>query len=295
MHKRYRFAFFILFTLVLMLVLLCALFFFKKEIAVLNPQGVIALKERNLLFIGAALMSIIVIPVFILSFVFTWKYRHTNTKAKYEPDLDRNHGAEILWWFLPLVIVGILSVITWKSTHELDPFKSIDTDKKPLRIQVVALNWKWLFIYPEEGIASVNFFQFPEKTPIAFEITSDAPMNSFWIPQLSGQIYAMSGMKTELHLIADAPGDYRGSSANISGEGFSGMRFIAKSSSDEEFKSWVNKAKKADLNLTLDEYNKLAEPSIDNPVVYYSMPQEGLFDQIIMKYMMPMSSAGNTN
>lgn len=288
MHKRYRFAFFILFTLVLMLVLLCALFFFKKEIAVLNPQGMIALKERNLLFIGAALMSIIVIPVFILSFVFTWKYRDTNTKAKYEPDLDRNHKAEILWWCLPLVIVGILSVITWKTTHELDPFKSIDMEKKPVRIQVVALNWKWLFIYPEEGIATVNFFQFPEKTPIAFELTSDAPMNSFWIPQLSGQIYAMSGMKTQLHLIAATPGDYRGSSANISGEGFSGMHFIAKASSDEEFENWVKNARSADLKLTLDEYNKLAEPSIDNPVAYYSSHEEGLFDQIIMKYMMPM-------
>jgi Heme/copper-type cytochrome/quinol oxidases, subunit 2 len=146
-------------------------------------------------------------------------------------------------------------------------------------------------IYPEQQIASVNFFQFPEKTPIHFEITSDAPMNSFWIPELGGQIYAMSGMKSQLHLMADAPGNYRGLSANISGDGFSGMNFIAKASSETEFNEWVQAVRTSSPVLNLDSYKKIAEPSAYDPESFYRLGDLELFDEIIMKYMMPMSDA----
>ena len=216
-----------------------------------------------------------------------FRYRASQKKSKHTPDWEHNSIAECCWWGVPLVIVVILAVITWRSSHELNPYKPIDGDQKPLTIQVVALDWKWLFIYPEQGIATVNFVQFPEKTPISFEITADAPMNSFWIPQLGGQIYAMPAMRTRLHLIADEMGSYRGSSSNISGKGFAGMVFTAKSSSQEEFDEWVESVKQSSDHLTLEEYNQLAEPSEYNPVASYVLMQEDLFDQIIMKYIAP--------
>ncbi len=155
---------------------------------------------------------------------------------------------------------------------------------------MVALQWKWLFIYPEQKIATVNFFHFPEQTPINFEITSDAPMNSLWIPQLGGQIYAMPGMRTKLHLIADEPGAFRGSSANLSGEGFAGMHFVATSSTQADFDEWVHSQKQKEKFLDRSSYKQLAKPSENNPEATYLLKDNDLFDQIIMKYMMPMPS-----
>lgn len=260
---------------------------FGGDIAILFPKGIVALKERNLLFIIQVIMLLVVIPVYFLTFFFSWKYRAHNTKAKYAPDWDDSRLAEYIWWGLPLILTTIIAVLTWIRTVELDPFKPIVSDKKTKTIQVVALQWKWLFIYPEEKIAVVNFFQFPKDTPIHFEITADAPMNSFWIPQLGSQIYAMPKMKTELYLIADKIDEFRGSSANISGEGFSGMHFIAKSSSEEDFQTWVDKVKSSTSSLDKEEYTKLARPSKDNPVVTYQLKDDDLFDHILMKYMHP--------
>jgi cytochrome o ubiquinol oxidase subunit 2 len=169
----------------------------------------------------------------------------------------------------------------------LDPFKPIQADKKEMTIQVVALQWKWLFIYPEEKIASVNFFQIPVRTPIRFQITADAPMNSFWIPHLGGQIYAMPKMKTDLNLIADEEGLFRGMSANLSGEGFSGMTFDTRSSSEDDYRKWVESAKQSSKSLNFEEYNQLAAPSFNNPVEIYKLQDEDLFDQIINKFMHP--------
>ena len=278
MRKKYKITFFIL--LFLGAVLLLILFLNSNSIAVLEPKGLIGLKQRDLITIATLLMLIVVIPVFVLAFVFAWKYRASNTKAKYDPDFDRHRFAEYLWWGLPCAIIAVLAVVTWKGCHELDPYKPLDSSVKPMRIQVVALDWKWLFIYPEQNIACVNFFQFPEQTPIHFEITSDAPMNSFWIPQLGGQIFAMSGMKTELHLIANEAGNYRGSSANISGRGFSGMTFTAKASSHAEFEQWVESVKQSASSLNMKEYKKLAEPSEYNPVAAYVLRKRSLFDWI---------------
>jgi cytochrome o ubiquinol oxidase subunit II len=261
------------------------LFQFRDEIAVLFPKGKIALEERNLLFIIQVIMLLVIIPVYILTFIFSWRYRAYNSKAKYDPDLVDNRLAEYIWWSLPLVFTIIIGVLTWEKTHQLDPFKPIESDKKPLKIQVVALQWKWLFIYPEEKIASLNFLQFPKQTPLHFEITADAPMNSFWIPHLGGQIYAMPKMRTQLHLIANEEGDFRGSSANLSGAGFAGMHFIARASSDEDYQHWLTTAKNSSHILQMEEYNKLAAPSKNNPVAIYQLKDEELFDRIIMKYM----------
>lgn len=259
---------------------------FRSYIALLFPKGIIALEERNLLFIIQAIMLLVIIPVYVLTFIFSWKYRAGNTKAKYDPDLVDNKIAEYIWWGIPLIFTLIIAVLTWVKTYELNPYKPIEGNRKPMTIQVVALQWKWLFIYPEEKIASLNFFQIPKGTPVHFEITADAPMNSFWIPHLGGQIYAMPSMKTELYLIADETGDFRGSSANLSGEDFAHMHFITRASTEENYRKWVESAKQSSKILNIEEYNKLALPST-NAVEIYQLKDDGLFNQIIMKYMHP--------
>lgn len=265
---------------------------FRNEIAVLFPKGIVALEQRNLLFIIQAIMLLVIIPVYILTFIFSWKYRAQNTKARYDPDLVDNHLAECIWWGIPLVLTLVIAVLTWVKTYELDPYKPLESNKKPMTIQVVALQWKWLFIYPEEKIAVMNFLQIPKDVPIHFEITADAPMNSFWIPHLGGQIYAMPKMRTELNLIANDTGDFRGSSANLSGEGFAGMHFIARASSEEEYLKWTESAKQSSNILNFESYNKLAAPSQNNPVEIYLLKENNLFDQIIMKYMHPQEVQG---
>jgi cytochrome o ubiquinol oxidase subunit 2 len=232
-------------------------------------------------------MLIVVLPVFALMFYFIWKYRADNVKATYTPDWDDNRTAEYIWWGLPFVIILAISILTCIKTVQLDPFKPLQSSIPPLKIQAVALQWKWLFIYPQQGVASLNFVQFPHDVPLHFEITADAPMNSFWIPQLGGQIYAMPSMKTELHLIAHEAGHYRGSSANISGKGFAGMHFMAQATTEEEFAQWVGSAKESKNVLDIASYIQLAKPSENEPVSLYQLKEEQLFDQILMKYMAP--------
>jgi cytochrome o ubiquinol oxidase subunit 2 len=260
---------------------------FGNDIVMLFPKGQIALKERNLLFIIQALMLLVIIPVYILTFIFSWKYSAQNPKGKYDPDLVDSYLAECIWWGIPLVMTLIVASLTWVKTYELDPYKPIESTNKPITIQVVALQWKWLFIYPEEKVASINFIQFPKDTPIHFEITADAPMNSFWIPSLGSQIYAMPKMKTELYLMADEVGDFRGSSANISGEGFAGMHFITRASSEEDYQKWLKSAKQSPKMLNLQAYDQLAAPSKDHPAEVYQLIADSLFDDIMMKYMHP--------
>lgn len=288
-RKPVRFMLFVSAIAILIILLMqpLTIFHFGKEIVMLFPKGIIALKERNLLFVIQILMLLVITPVYILTFIFSWKYRAHNRKATYDPDLVDSSLAEVIWWGFPLVMTVLIAILTWIETYRLDPYKPLTSDKKPLKIEVVALQWKWLFIYPEEKIATVNFFQIPKQTPVHFEITADAPMNSFWIPGLGGQIYAMPKMRTELHLIADQVGDFRGSSANISGEGFAGMHFITRASSEEDFKSWVKKAQDSAKALDLEAYNLLAKPSQNNPVAFYKLKDEKLFNQIINKYMHP--------
>jgi len=283
MKKAFKIAIVVL--LLLGLGAVTALYISNSSIPVLEPKGMIGVKERELIISASLLMLIVVIPVFILTWAFAWKYRESNTKAKHAPDWEHNYIAEYCWWGVPVFIIIILAVITWKSSHDLNPFTPLKSDKKPIEIQVIALDWKWLFIYPEQGIATVNFVQFPENTPINFEITSDAPMNSFWIPQLGGQIYAMPAMRSKLHLIAHETGSFRGVSANISGKGFAGMRFIAKSCTEEEFQRWAQDVKSSPNHLDLAAYNALMQPSEYHPVEYFKLSKPDLFEYVIMKYM----------
>jgi len=257
------------------------------NMGVFNPKGEVALAEMNLIVVTTLLMLIVVIPVFIMLAVFSFRYRASNPKAKYAPDWSNNTTLEVIWWTIPTIIILILGVMTWKSSHTLDPYRPLVSDTPPITIQVVALDWKWLFIYPEQNIAMINFVQFPVGTPVNFEITADAPMNSFWIPQLAGQIYAMQGMKTKLHLVASEAGDYDGLSANYSGAGFSGMKFVARASTKEEFEKWVDEVKNSPLALSSLEYGRLAEKSKNNAATYYSSVDENLYGNIIMKYMSP--------
>jgi cytochrome o ubiquinol oxidase subunit II len=260
-----------------------------SDAAILQPRGTIARQQRDLIVWTSALSLLVVVPVFAMLFGIAWKYREGNHKARYTPDWDHNRLAEAIWWGLPCLLILGLAIITWRTSHSLDPFKPLASQTKPITIQVVALQWKWLFIYPEQNIATINWVQFPEDTPINFEITADAPMNSFWIPQLGGQIYAMAGMTTKLHLMASEPGDYRGSSANLSGNGFASMNFNARASSQTAFREWVNRAKQSSERLDMPTYTKLAQPTDNPPVAYFSSRQSDIYDQIINKYMLPAS------
>lgn len=255
------------------------------QIAMLNPQGWVAEQQKDLMWLATWLMLLVVIPVFIMTGWIAWKYRASNPNAKYTPDWDNSLLAEAVWWGFPLLIITVLSIVTYTSSHKLDPYKPLESDKSPLKVQVVALQWKWLFIYPDQKIASVNLLQIPEKTPINFEITSDAPMNSFWIPELGGQIYAMTGMRTKLHLIADHSGEFAGSSANLSGVGFSGMRFITKATPQQEFDEWVKKAQSSSQGLEAKSYEQLTIPSEYNPVALYTLKDPELFETILHQTM----------
>lgn len=265
-----------------------ALYLHAHTVAVLQPAGTIASQERSLMYTALLLGMIVIIPVYILTVFIFWKYRENKkVEKKYSPDWDHSRWLEGIWWTIPLIIITILSVITWRSSYALDPFKALNTTAKPLIVQVVALDWKWLFIYPDQHVASINEVQLPVNRPVTFDITSDTVMNSFWIPQLGSQIYAMPGMSTQLHLMAGKTGSYKGSSANISGNGFSGMAFTAKAETEADFEAWTSTTAKTASKLTLNSYDKLAKPSHDNPVSYYSLSTGNLYDYIVMKYMEP--------
>jgi len=275
----------IIITLLIIAVGALAVYFVSTHnIPVLEPKGLISVKERELIITSSLLMLIVVIPVLVLAVVFGWKYRE-GRGSKHAPDWEHNNIAECCWWGVPVVIIIILAVITWKTSHDLNPFKPIQNGTTPVKIQAVALDWKWLFIYPDQGIATVNYVQFPEKTPIDFVITADAPMNSFWIPQLGGQIYAMPAMTTSIHLLANETGEFEGRSANISGKGFAGMIFKAVASNKQDFQNWVQHVKSSGKELSWDIYTQLVEPSEYNDVEIYGKIEDQLFDQILIQYM----------
>ena len=237
---------------------------------VLNPSGDIAAQQGHLVVVATLLMLLIIVPVIALTLLFAWRYRHSNTQAKYEPDWDHSTKLELVIWGAPLLIIIVLGLLTWISTHLLDPFRPLSridasrpvaADVKPLVVQVVALDWKWLFIYPEQGIATVNELVTPVDVPVRFQITASTVMNSFYIPALAGQIYAMPGMQTTLNAVINQPGEWEGFSANYSGAGFSHMRFKYRGVSQAEFGNWVQSAKSAGGELTRAGYQQLAAPS----------------------------------
>ena len=252
---------------------------------VLDPKGPIADKQLDLIIITVILCSIVIVPVLVITFVIVWRYRASNKKADYKPEWAHNNLLETIWWGIPIVIIAILAFITIRYTHELEPSKALASDQDEVVVQAVSLNWKWLFLYPEEGIATVNTVTIPEGKQVRFELTADSPMNSFWIPELGGQIYAMSGMSMALYLQADEPGKYFGTGANFTGEHFANMTFDVNAVSQADYDKWVSEAKSSPEQLTAEGYEKLSEPSEkEEPKLYASFP-EGMYDQIVTKYM----------
>ena len=260
----------------------------SENALVFHPKGIVAKKELMLIITNIILMLIIIVPTYILLFTVVWKYCIKKEHAEYDPDHSYGPIGELIMWVLPSIIVALMAFVTWDATHELNPYKPLKSELKPLTVQVVAIDWKWLFIYPEQGIATLNYLHIPERTPIHLNLAADnSPMNSFWIPQLSGQIYSMAGMNTQLYLMADGPREYVGKAVEINGEGYADMTFRAKSTSQKEFEDWVVQAKKSSLHLTKEIYNELATSYIDKSVILYSEVEKDLYHKIIHKYMFP--------
>lgn len=263
-------------------------------VGVFDPQGTIAGQERDLIILAISLMLLIAIPMLILLYTFAWKYRAGNKKNsdQYQPEHVGGVWKQLLWWVIPASLIVVLATINWKTTHALDPFKPIVSPKPPITVEVIALTWKWLFIYPQQGIATVNYLEFPEQTPVHFELTADAPMSSFWIPQLGSQIYAMDAMQTQIYLEASSTGKYVGKDTEINGAGYAGMTFTAKSVSQSDFNDWVAsvKASSSAPSLTMGAYQELWQPSTYVAPEFFSSVDPGLYNYVLMKYMVPSSS-----
>lgn len=259
----------------------------NHPITLFTPKGYASLRESQLMTAFILLMLGVAIPSVALTFFVAWKYRATNPKADYNPNAKHSVFLEILWWAIPTSIVCVMATITWFMTHTIDPLKPIAVDAKPMTIEVVALRWKWLFIYPVEHIATVNYVAFPVNTPVNFDLTADAPMSSFWIPSLGGQLYAMAGMENHLHLLASTIGEYPGQNSEINGQGFSGMKFTAHVASQSDYALWIQSVKKSKKLLTWDEYTQLSQPTEDNPVAFYSSVDKDLYNLIVVKDMKP--------
>ncbi|WP_458526891.1 ubiquinol oxidase subunit II [Onishia taeanensis] len=256
--------------------------------ALMDPKGQIGDEQRTLILTAFGLMQIVVIPVIAMTLAFAWRYRRSNRNATYSPDWHHSNKVEAVVWFVPCVIIAFLAALTWYTSHSLDPHKPIvteDSDQEPMVIEAVSLDWKWLFIYPEQGIATVNELAFPEDTPVRFRVSSGSVMNSFFIPRLGSQIYAMAGMDNDVHLIADEQGVYPGRSTNYSGAGFSDMTFDAHVGSQEDFEAWVAKVRESSESLTFpEEYYELAAPTEDNEIQYFSEVSPSLYESIIKSF-----------
>jgi cytochrome o ubiquinol oxidase subunit II len=254
-----------------------------STILLFDPKGPIGEAERFVIIAAIVLMLIVVIPVFIMAFWFARKYRASNTESTYMPKWSHSAKIEFFMWAVPIAIVTVLAILAWTSTHSLDPYKPIHSVEKPINIEAISLDWKWLFIYPDQDIATVNQITFPVNVPVSFKLTSDTVMTSFFIPQLGSQIYAMAGMQTRLHLLADKPGTYAGHNQQFSGRGYAGMHFKANAVSREEFQTWVQQIRQSPEKLDLDRYEKLANPSVGDPVTYFSSVKPDLFEHIMRK------------
>ena len=263
-----------------------------SQLVVLNPAGDVAAQQGDLVVIATVLMLLIIVPVIALTLWFAWRYRQGSRHAEtdYAPDWHHSTKLELVIWAAPLVIIIALGAITWITTHKLDPYRPLDRiseqkalpeNVKPLEVQVVALDWKWLFVLPEQGIATVNELAAPVDRPIRFTLTSSTTMNAFYVPDLAGMIYTMPGMQTELNAVINQPGVFRGMSSHYSGAGFSGMHFRFHGLSEQDFAQWVAKAKAEGQPLTRQAYLALAQPSERHPVQRFSSVEAGLFDRVV--------------
>ncbi len=266
------------------------------DTVVMKPSGDIAAQEARLVVVSTALMLLIIVPVIALIIIFAWRYRKNNTKATYTPDWDHSTKLELVIWGAPLLIIIALGLITWISTHVLDPYRPLSrldaarpiaADVKPLVVEVVALDWKWLFIYPELGIATVNELVAPVDVPIRFKITASTVMNSFYIPALAGQIYAMPSMQTSLNAVMNKAGTYDGFSSNYSGAGFSGMRFKFHAKDAAGFDEWVKSVKAGGGSLERTSYLQLEKPSEKEPVRRYAGVDAALYNAILNRCVEP--------
>ncbi|WP_443092742.1 ubiquinol oxidase subunit II [Candidatus Blochmannia sp. SNP] len=259
-----------------------------NDLVLLYPKGQIGVEERSLILTAFGLMLTIVVPVIGMTIFFILKYRASNTKnIQYNPNWTHSRKIEFVIWFVPILIIIFLGVLTWESTHKLDPKKPITSSVvQPIIIDVISLDWKWLFIYPKQNIAVINELVIPKCIPIKFNVTSNSVMNSFFIPQLGGQIYAMAGMHTELNLIANAVGQYKGVSSNFSGQGFSDMKFtVFVTQTEKEFEQWIQKVQKSSYHINnMLMYEELAKPSEHHPIIYFSNVQSNLFYNVINKF-----------
>jgi len=260
------------------------------NLVVMSPSGDIARQQADLIIVSTVLMLIIIVPVIFLTLFFAWRYRGSNTNAPYDPEWHHSTRLEVIIWSAPLAIIIALGAVTWISTHKLDPYRPLDridaqravsAEVKPINVEVVALDWKWLFFYPDYGIATVNEMAAPVDVPINFKITASSVMNSFYVPALAGMIYAMPGMETKLHAVINKPGEYEGLSSNYSGDGFSHMRFKFHGVDQAGFDQWVARVKQNGTALNRDAYLKLEKPSAKEPVRYYASVEDGLYRAVL--------------
>jgi cytochrome o ubiquinol oxidase subunit 2 len=263
-----------------------------RPAGVMDPQGPIASAERLLLFNATAIMLVVVVPVILATLGFAWWYRSSNPRASRSSDQAYEGRIEFVTWSIPALIVILLGGVIWIGSHQLDPRAPIPADAKPLRVDVVALDWKWLFIYPDQGIAAVNQLVVPVGTPVDFRLTSATVMNSFFVPQLGSQIYTMGGMTTHLNLLAAETGEYPGFSANFSGDGFAWMRFVVKAVPAGDFDAWVRQARGTGSALDDAGYAELAKPSEAVPPTTYRSVQPKLFEHIIEQTVSGPEKAG---
>jgi cytochrome o ubiquinol oxidase subunit II len=261
--------------------IVAALLLTSCQQGILDPQGPVASAESLLMLNSTAIMLVVVIPVIIATFAFAWWYRSSNARANRSTDESYEGRTEFVIWSIPALIVILLSGVIWIGSHELDPRAPIPANGDPLRVEVVALDWKWLFIYPDQRVAAVNQLVIPAGTPVNFRLTSATVMNSFFIPQLGGQIYTMGGMTTHLNLLADAPGEYPGFSAMFSGDGFADMRFVAKAVPAGDFDAWVTQVRGSGPTLDEAAYGQLAKPSKAVPPTTYRSVEPNMFERII--------------
>ncbi len=249
----------------------------------LDPQGPVATAERLILFNATAIMLVVVGPVIALTLTFAWWYRASNRRAVYWPDWSYSGHIELVVWSIPAMVVILLAAVAWTGSHTLDPAQKIEADANPIRIQVVSLDWKWLFIYPDHQVAAVNELVVPSRTPLEFMLTSATVMNSFFVPQLGSQIYTMPGMTTRLNLLAERPGDYPGLSANFSGDGFSDMRFLVHVVPASEFSNWRAHAAGDGAVLNAEAYAQLARIDGITHTQTYRSVDPNLFEWIVQQ------------
>jgi cytochrome o ubiquinol oxidase subunit II len=248
---------------------------------ILEPRGPVGAAERLILFDSLAIMLAIVIPVILATIGFAWWFRASNRRAKYLPNWAFSGHLELIIWAIPTLVITFLGGIAWFGSHQLDPYRALASTEKPIEIEVVSLDWKWLFIYPAEGIATVNQLVVPVGIPVHFRLTSSGVMNSFFVPQLGSQIYTMAGMTSQVNLQADTPGNYMGLSAQFSGAGFSDMRFYVRAIPAHEYADWIASTKANGPRLDRAAYAALSKPSEDARPAAYKAIDPGLFDSIV--------------